>query len=92
MTVVLSTDFWVDFEFVWMGKFPPALMDEIGRQKVEIYKSLKPDLNDPDMLAGSKIISLGGRRYDVLFASDRKQNDAASDTRPLRVINIDVLK
>jgi hypothetical protein len=92
VTIVLSTDFWVDFEFVWMEKFPPSLMDEIGRQKVEIYKSLKPDRNDPDLLTGSKIITLGGRRYDVLFASDRKQNDEENDTRPLRVINIDVLK
>jgi hypothetical protein len=72
-----------------MGKFPPALIDEIGRQKVEIYESLKPYPGDPDLLSGSKIISVGGRRYDVVFASDQKQDDEASDTRQLRVINIE---
>jgi len=89
--VDLSFDFWVEIQFRWTGRFPPALIDEIGRQKVEIYKSLKPDPDHEGMLSGSRVINVGKRRFDVLFASDNYQIDHATDTHPLRVMIIDEL-
>lgn len=92
MTIDLTFDFMVEIQFLWRDRFPPSLYEEIGRQKLEVYQSLKPDADHPDLLTGSRVISAAGRRFDVLFASDPQQNDAENDIRPLRVINIDELK
>jgi hypothetical protein len=41
------------------------------------------------MLSGSRVITVDGRSFDVLFAIDPQQIDRENDIRPLRVINID---
>ncbi len=92
MVVDVSIDFFVDVQIYGTGRFPAALLKEIGSRKVDIYKSLKPDPDDPDMLRGSATITVKGRRFDVLFAADKRQIDADSDIYPMRVINVDELR
>ncbi len=92
MTVELTFDFMVEIQFLWKGRLPMALWDEIARQKNEIYRSLEPREDNPDLLTGSKIMSVEARRFDVLFASDPAQNDVADDIRSLIVIVIEELK
>ena len=89
MTIYLTFDFMVEIQFLWGDRFPLSLYEEIGRQKLEVYKSLKPDRDHPDLLTGSGDFHVAGRRFDVLFASDPQQVDHTSDIRPLRVINIE---
>ena len=68
------------------------LLKEIGQKKVEIYKSLKPDRDDPDLLRGSATIVVKERQFDVLFIGDKQQIDHDRDVYPMRVINVDELK
>lgn len=89
MTVDLTFDFKVEYHFFWTGRFPAALMEEIGRRKNDIYQKLSPDLRRPDLLSGSDVITVEGRTFEVLFAADKYQTDFSSDVRPMRVIHID---
>ena len=91
MIVDVSIDFFVDVQIYGTGRFPAALLKEIGLKKVDIYKNLKPDPDDPDMLRGSAAITVKGRRFDVLFAADKQQIDLDSDIYPMRVVNVDEL-
>jgi hypothetical protein len=79
----------VEFQFHWTGRFPRSLYDEIARQKVDIYNTLSRDPQRQDMLSGSRVITVDGRSFDLLFAIDPQQIDRENDIRPLRVINID---
>ncbi len=89
MVVDVSIDFFVEVQIYGTGRFPEALLKEIGLKKVEIYKSLSPDRDDPDILRGSAIIPVKERRFDVLFIADKQQIDRELDIYPMRVMNVD---
>jgi len=89
MHIDLTYDLLVEVHFLYTGRYPIALMHEIGKNKVKIYNNLVPDLRRSDMLAGSMDFEVEGRKFTVLFASDTRQNDSAADIRPLRVLHID---
>ena len=89
MTVELTFDFKVERGFFWTGRFPISLMEEIGRRKNDLYKKLASDVNHPDMLIGSDVIGIDGRKFKVEFASDQRQTDLSSDVRPMRVTFIE---
>jgi hypothetical protein len=82
----------VELQIYGTGRFPAALLKEIGQKKVEIYKSLKADRDDSDILRGSAIIAVKERQFDVLFIGDKKQIDHDLGIYPMRVINVDELK
>jgi hypothetical protein len=43
------------------------------------------------MLSGARIFTVGKRRFEVLFASDKQQDNLEDDIRQLRVLQIDEL-
>ncbi|HUK49220.1 MAG TPA: hypothetical protein VLW06_16575 [Terriglobales bacterium] len=88
MHVELSFDLVLDLHFLVTGRFPIALRDEIAKHKQEIYDGLTQDPDRPDMLSVAREIDAAGRRFYVLFSSDKHQVDPDSDARPLRVIDI----
>lgn len=92
MTVELTYDLVLELRFLFTGQYPIALMEQIGKQKNEIYSNLSPDIRRPDMLSGSREFSVAGRKFLVLFASDQRQVDRVSDKRPLRVIDVHELE
>lgn len=89
MLIDLTYDFVVELHLLFTGRYPTALMDDISTNKLKIYKRLGRDLRRQDMLSGSMEFEVEGRKFTVLFASDTRQNDRASDIRPLRVLHID---
>ena len=89
MLIDLTYDPVVELHFWFTGRYPTALMNEISKNKLKIYERLVPDLRRHDMLCGSEEFQVEGRKFRVLFASDTRQNDRASDIRPLRVLHID---
>ena len=88
MHIELSFDLILDLHFLVTGRFPISLKDAIGEHKKEIYSSLTQDPDRPDMLSTMREIDASGRRFYVVFASDKQQVDSDSDVRPLRVIDI----
>lgn len=91
MTVELTFEFWVESQFYWTGQLPIALMEEIGRHKVEMYEALRAHPLEPDMLAVEKVFTVQGHRFQVLFAADGQRLDASSNKRQLRVAQIEKL-
>jgi len=89
VVVEVNFDFWVRAAFAWTGRLPIALMEEIGRLKVEIYQALTPNPREPDMLTLERVFTVEGRRFRASFAADREQIDASSGVQPLRVLWID---
>lgn len=88
MHIELSFDTVLDLHFLFTGRFPMSLKDEIGRQKNKIYSTLTQDPERADMLSAEREIDAGGRRFLVLFASDKRQVDTYSDVRRLKVVDI----
>ncbi len=89
MIVEVDFDLWVHAAFAWTGRLPVALMEEIRRQKVEIYQALESNPLEPDILTSEMVFSVDGRRFRAFFGSDQQQSDASSDVRRLRVLWID---
>jgi len=92
VAVELTYDLVLELRFLFTGQYPIALMEQIGKQKNEVYSGLSQDIRRPGMLSGSREFSVAGRNFLVLFASDQRQIDQVSDKRPLRVIDIHELK
>ena len=67
-------------------------MDEIGHKKVEVYKSLGPDLAHPGFLTGERKFTIEKRQFNVVFAADPSKVDQARDLHPMHVLWIDELK
>ncbi len=89
MIVEVYFDLWVHAGFAWTGRLPMPLMEEIRRQKVEIYQALEPNPLQPDMLTSEMVFTVEGRRFRALFATDQLQINASSEVRRLRVLWID---
>lgn len=89
MHIRLTYDLVIDFHFLFTGRYPPALKDEITKSKEEIYAKLSQDLVRPYLLTGIRQFQMGNKSFNVYFASDTRENDDANDIRPLRVIYIE---
>jgi hypothetical protein len=90
--VDVSLSIFVELQIYGTGRFPAGLITEIRKQKVEIYKRLKPSPENPDELWGSETLTVKGRRFDVLLVAYKHQVDLESDIYPMRVLVVDELK
>ena len=48
-------------------------MDAIAEKKEEIYKSLRPNPLEPDMLIAERTFRVGGRDYVATFGIDQQR-------------------
>ncbi len=92
MIVRLDFDLVVEADFVYTGRWPIRLMEEIGGHKVEIYEALAPNPLKPDMLTAQKVFTVEGRSFLVFCVADRQQSSGVSpEGQLLRVVWIDEL-
>ena len=92
MIIDVSLSFFVEVQIYGTGRFPAAIIREIRKRKVEIYKSLRPSPKAPNELQGSATITVKGRQFDVLFVADKRPRDEESDIYSMHVLNVDELK
>jgi hypothetical protein len=77
-------DFKVDAGFYYLGRWPNSLVDAIGEKKEEIYKSLRPNPLEPDMLVASRTFRIKDRDYEVTFGVEVER----ASQNIFRVINV----
>jgi len=90
--VDVSLSIFVELQIYGTGRFPAALITEIRKQKVEIYKRLKPSPENPDELRGSETLTVKGRKFDVLLVAYKHQADLEAGIYPMRVLIVDEIK
>ncbi len=73
MAITVELDLRVEAEFYFRGKWPNALLDLIAEKKEEIYKSLRPNPLEPDMLIAERTFRVGARDYVVTFGIDQRR-------------------
>lgn len=92
LIVQLDLDDEIETGFWWHGRWPVALLEQIGAAKVSLYEALHPNPLEPGMSHVERIFTINAKQFRVICGTHVSElAKPPAEVRRLRVLLIEEL-